>query len=182
MTATYKQLTDYLVGIGLDKIDHTEKSYLAHVVGVYSDLKAWGCDEAVCRGGMFHSIYGTEVFQGFKLPLEKRKEIAELTGERAERLAYWNCAMDRSSFDAAVGRDEPPFWMRDRLTDERVDFSEQEFEDLCRIHLCDWLEQVPRSKMWDYRPETFRIMAQRLGGAANESFEEVFSTGNSESS
>ena len=39
---------------------------------------------------MFHSIYGTERFQGFTLPLERRGEISALIGERAERLAYLN--------------------------------------------------------------------------------------------
>jgi hypothetical protein len=86
--------------------------------------------------------------------------------------------MDRSSFDEAVGRGEPPFWIRDRLTGERVDLSEQEFDDLCRVHLCDWLEQVPRSKMWDHRRETFRTIAERLGGTARMSFDAVFAMAN----
>ena len=174
MTATYKQLTDFLVDLGLDTIGHTEKSYLAHVIGVYNDLKAWGCEEDVCRGGMFHSIYGTEVFQGFTLSVDRREEITEMIGPRAERLAYWNCAMDRQTFDSAVDRGEAPYWIRDRITDERVDLSAQDFDDLCRVHLCDWLEQVPRSKDWDYRPQVFDTMARRLGGIARTSFDQVF--------
>ena len=51
---------------------------------------------------MFHSIYGTEQFQRFALPLERRGEVRAQIGERAERLAYLNCAMDRASFDAAA--------------------------------------------------------------------------------
>ena len=174
MDAAYKKMTDFLVDIGLETIGHTEKSYLAHVIGVYNDLQGWSCEEDVCRAGMFHSIYGTEVFQGFTLPLERRGEIAELIGTRAERLAYWNCAMDRQTFDEAVTRGEAPFWIRDRITGERVDLSSQDFDDLCRVHLCDWLEQVPRSKDWDYRPQAFDIISRRLGGIARESFEQVF--------
>ena len=99
MDKDFKRLTDFLVGIGIEQIPHTQKSYLAHLIAVYRDLESLGCAEDVCRAGMFHSIYGTEKFQGFTLPLERRGEVRELIGERAERLAYLNCAMDRASFD-----------------------------------------------------------------------------------
>ena len=58
---------------------------------------------------MFHSIYGTEKFQGFTLPLERRHEIRALIGDRAEYLAYLNCAMDRASFDRAVDQANEPY-------------------------------------------------------------------------
>ena len=45
-------------------------------------LRAWGADEYLCNAGLFHSIYGTEGFQGFKLPLAHRGEIAELIGAK----------------------------------------------------------------------------------------------------
>src|SRR5438132_411190 len=102
MSTPFKQLTDFLVQLGIEKVGHTQKSYLAHLIGVYRDLEAQGCGEEVCRAGMFHSIYGTELFQGYKLPLERRAEVRALIGERAERLAYLNCAMDRTSFDRAA--------------------------------------------------------------------------------
>src|SRR5262249_21439512 len=34
MTATYKQLTDFLLQLGTDQVGHSEKSYLAHLIGV----------------------------------------------------------------------------------------------------------------------------------------------------
>jgi (p)ppGpp synthase/HD superfamily hydrolase len=69
MVPTFKQLTDFFISIGAVQIEHTEKGYLAHAIGVHNDLKFWGCDEEVCRAGMFHSIYGTEFFQRFTLPV-----------------------------------------------------------------------------------------------------------------
>ena len=39
--------------------------------------------------------------------------------------------------------------------------TEQDFNDLVRIHLCDWLEQVARWGQWDYRRAAFERMAQR---------------------
>lgn len=52
--------------------------------------------------------------------------------------------------------------------------TEQDFNDLMRIHLCDWLEQVARWGQWDYRRAAFERMAQRLGGIAAERFAAVF--------
>src|SRR5437588_10467821 len=105
MARESKPLTDFLVGLGIDQVAHTSKTYLGHLVGVYRIMQARGCEEEVCRAGMFHSIYGTELFQGFKLPLDRRPEVRELIGERAERLAYWNCAVDRASLDRALDED-----------------------------------------------------------------------------
>lgn len=174
MAATFKQLTDFFIAVGADQVAHTETVYLAHGIGVHNDLRSWGCDEDVCRAGLFHSIYGTEGFQRFKLPLERRHEVQERIGQRAEQLAYLNCAMDRASFDAAVERATPPYRLRDRLADRQVELSEQDFNDLCTIHLCDFVEQVPRSKRYDYRADAYRRLAERLGGVALENYRQVF--------
>ncbi len=87
MDQAFKPMTNFLVEIGIEQVPHTHKSYLAHLIAVFRDLEADGCSEDVCRAGMFHSIYGTEKFQGFTLPLERRDEVRSLIGERAEFLA-----------------------------------------------------------------------------------------------
>jgi hypothetical protein len=116
---------------------------------------------------MFHSIYGTELFQGFKLSVERRPEIRALIGDRAERLAYLNCAIDRAFFDRTAEQQTGPYRVRDRLTGEVVELSTEDFDDLCRIHLFDWLEQVGRAQKWDYRRAAYRRLAQRLGAEAD---------------
>jgi len=171
---TYKRMTDFLVGEGIEKVDHTKKSYLAHLVSLYRLMESQNCTEELCRAGMFHSIYGTQRFQGFKLPLERRTEVSELIGDRAERLAYLNCAMYRPSFDKLVCQAEGPYRITDRITEQEVTLSREDFDDLARIHLYDWLEQVPRSKEWNYRREAYRNMAIRLGGNAIELYDQVF--------
>jgi hypothetical protein len=174
MAKTLKQLTDFLIEQGIDRVEHTNKTYLAHLIGVYRDIESWGGSNELACAGMFHSIYGTELFQGFKLALERRAEVRGLIGERAERLGYLNCAMDRASFDQAVTRATPPHRIVDRLTGQEVELSAADFDDLCRIHLCDWLEQVERSAKWDYRREAYRGMAERLGGVAHDSWQSVY--------
>lgn len=174
MDKQYRPMVDFLVAEGTDKVPHSSTNFLAHLIGVYTDLGKWNCHEAVCRAGMFHSIYGTEPFQDFKLGLERRGEVRELIGERAERLAYLNSAMTRTTFDETVEKGSGTHSMIDRFTGKRVTFSPQEFEDLLNVHLCDWLEQVERYGKWDSRRASFRRIAERLGGIALDSYDEVF--------
>src|SRR5260370_23094803 len=174
MDKDWKRFTDFLIAEGIDQIAHSSKTYLAHLIAVYKFMEARGCNEELCRAGMFHSIYGTERFQGFKLPLERRPEVRALIGERAERLAYLNCAMDRASLDRAVARGAGPHRITDRLTGEEVELSPEDFDGLCGVHLFDWLEQVPRSRVWDYRRAAYRGMAALLGSAAPAAYGRVF--------
>jgi len=114
------------------------------------------------------------MFQSFTLPLEQRDEVKEMIGERAERLAFWNCLMDRSTMDANITRTEPPYVLTNRVTGELMPLDEGEFNDLCRLHLCDWIEQAPRTEIPNYREAAFRAIAKRLGGVALEAYERQF--------
>jgi hypothetical protein len=175
MAGDYKRFTDFLLGLGAEKVAHTQKTYLGHLIAVYRLMEAQGCTEELCLAGMFHSIYGTERFQNFKLPLERRPEVAALIGERAERLAYLNCAMNRASLDRALEEDSGPWRITDRLNGAQYELSREDFDDLCRVHLYDWLEQVPRSAYgWGYRRDAFRRMAERLGAEAVAAYKRVF--------
>jgi hypothetical protein len=177
MAATFKQLTDFLVDLGIEQVAHTQKNYLAHLISVRKLMQNAGYDEELCRAGLFHSIYGTEKFQGFKLTLERRDELTELIGSRAERLAYWNCLMDRASLDEQLGKTTGPFVIRNRETGDAMELTRSEYDDLCCVHLFDWLEQAPRSRFgWDYRREAYRTMAERLGGSAVAEFDRVYAS------
>ena len=169
----YKQMTTFLVDQGTDGIPHTGGAFLTHLVSVCRDLEAWDAEMPVCRAGMFHSIYGTELFQRFAFPEERREEIQELIGERAEFVAWVNCVMDRDSFCEQIER-TAPYEITNRLTGNPIELDEQQFTDLCTVHLCDWLEQLPRLKKWDYRRKSFQKLADRLGGVARESFDAVY--------
>src|SRR6185503_9917153 len=117
----------------------------------------------------------TEKFQGFKLGLNQREQLTALIGSRAERLAYWNCLMDRSSLDALLGQEAAPFLLHNRETGEEIPLTHQELDDLCAVHLYDWLEQAPRSRFgWEYRRQAYRQMAERLGSRAVEAFDRVY--------
>jgi hypothetical protein len=171
----YKQMTALLREFGIGDQPHTDKTYIGHLLAVHRLMEDQECGVDACRAGLFHSVYGTERFQGFKLPLDQRAKIRALIGERAERLAYLNCAMDRASCDAALERAEPPYPIRDRLAGVEVALNGDDFDDLCRVHLYDWLEQVPRSRYgYDYRRAAYRRMAERLGPDALAAYDRVF--------
>ncbi len=171
---TFKQMTDYIVSLGAADVSHTDKSYLAHAIGVYNDLRKWDASEEVARAGLFHSIYGTQIFQGFTLPVERRPELQALIGDHAEKLAYVNCFMDRGSLDAQLEQIDGPYSIIHRETGEEIELTKAEYDDLVTLHLCDWLEQVPRAQKWDYRRDAYRRMAERLGGVALENWERVY--------
>ncbi len=175
ISASYKPYTEFLIALGIDKVAHSQKTYLAHLVNVYRLMEDEGCTPELCAAGMFHSIYGTEKFQGFKLGLEQRDDVRRLIGERAELLGYLNCAMDRATFDAAALGDGEEYEFLDRITHEKVTMSRIDFNDLARVHLFDWFEQVDRSRYgWDYRRPAYRQLARRLGPKVETLYERVF--------
>lgn len=175
MPYTFKQLTNWFIETGADSVAHTEKGYLAHAIGVYNDLKAWGLGEDFARAGLFHSIYGTQVFQGFTLPVDRREEVREMIGEHWEQLCWLNCFMERESLYAQWDVDADTYTIKHRETGDPIELDRRTYDDLCTLHLCDWLEQVERSDMWDFQRSQFRNLANRLGGIAQESYDTVFS-------
>ena len=72
MAASFKEMTGFFREIGAADVGHTNKTYLAHCIGVHGDMKKWGGDDVMCYAALFHSIYGTELFQDFALPVERR--------------------------------------------------------------------------------------------------------------
>jgi hypothetical protein len=71
---------------------------------------------------------------------------------------------------------EGPYVLNDRITGGVIEISPEDFEDLLRVHLCDWLEQVERTTKlgWGYRRVPYRQIADRLGGVALEAYRQVF--------
>src|SRR5207247_8736411 len=91
----YKPMTAFLLEAGIGDLAHTGKTYLGHLLALYWMLDERGFSVDVCRAGMFHSIYGTEAFQRFQLPLDRRSDVRGLIGARAAQLAYLNGACGR---------------------------------------------------------------------------------------
>lgn len=150
-----------------------------HLKGVQAVLRYWGSPDYLHSAGLFHSIYGTgktiqvsqfvfvvlvqlisrlptvrllrtEGFQGFSLPLSQRKVVRALIGERAEKLAFVFCMVDRASFDSTVFAwhetvpNDTTFRLRARpeLGRFEMELNKEEWLDFTELTLADWLEQV----------------------------------------
>ena len=177
--ASNEELYEFLLSLGTDEVAHTGHDVLTHLKSVQGVLEAAGADTEMSQAGLFHSIYGTQTFQDFSLPLAERAQVQGLIGERAEFTAFCNCVMDRETFDAAVASaladGGESFEISDREGSPPIPLSRAQLTDLAQVHVFDWLEQVERSSLgWDYRRTAYRQMAELVGPAATAAYAAVF--------
>lgn len=64
-----------LESYGTAAAPHTGRSLRDHLIGTFDLLEAWGNDRDVCLAGLFHSIYGTEVYTHASADLAERSTI-----------------------------------------------------------------------------------------------------------
>lgn len=133
----------FLLAHGADAADHSGEGLLAHLRGTARLLVDWGAREALCRAGLFHSVYGTESYTGAILPPGLRSEVAALIGAEAEAIAWRFGAMSKGSlYENLDGRDA--FSLRDRFGGPELPLSMAELADLLNLTVANWLEQRPR--------------------------------------
>jgi len=135
-------------------LEHTgSEAFDAHLKGVQAILRYWDAPNYLYNAGLFHSIYGTEGFQGYALPLSERDAIRGLIGNKAERLCWIFCMVDRSTVDETVfnwnisdvdSTQDDQFTFRARLELGRfeIKLNKSEWLDFIELTLADWLEQV----------------------------------------
>ena len=58
---------DLLLELNADENPHSGGELLDHLRGTHDFLAAWGNDQPVCLGGLFHSIYGTQSYKRSRL-------------------------------------------------------------------------------------------------------------------
>lgn len=167
-----------------EELAHTGSTMFdEHLRGVQAILRYWNSDTAISNAGLFHSIYGTEGFQGHKLPLKNRDFIRSLIGKRAERLVWIFCVVDRLSVDQTVHEYIQTGQYNKTTFYSRIEYgrfpiileNEEEWLDFIELTLADWLEQVEGAAMkenplfgfkvgeaWSYRRTAYAEMAQIL--------------------
>ena len=132
-------------------LDHTgTAAFDHHLKGVQAVLRHWGAPDHLANAGLFHSIYGTEGFQGFSLPLSERSAIKQLIGPKAEQLCFWFCMVDRLTLDQTVMDWEKPLEedvtitlrSRPELGRFEMTLNKEEWLDFVELTIADWLEQV----------------------------------------
>jgi aspartyl/asparaginyl beta-hydroxylase (cupin superfamily) len=93
------ELIAFLRERGAGTVRHAHgRTLLDHLAGTHRICEAWRLEPDVARAALFHSVYGTSVFRHQNIPVSDRRNVAELAGAKAERLAYLFCRMERRSF------------------------------------------------------------------------------------
>lgn len=87
---------ELLSRLGAATIEHPGGTLLAHLKRVHDRLGRWGAPPAVRIAGLCHAAYGTDGFAVALLPVERRGELAEVIGTRAESLVYFYASCDRA--------------------------------------------------------------------------------------
>lgn len=188
-------------------LEHTGfAAFDEHLQGVQAVLRGWNSPDYLTKAGLFHSIYGTEGFQGFALPLSERGGVQSLIGENAERLSWIFCMADRTDVDQSALTWTPTscssdrryvFRSRPELGRFELVLDRDEWLDFIELTLADWLEQVEGAAskpsdlfLWQtgeafaYRRDAYSSMARilaaerpdRLGGVVPRMFREVMAT------
>jgi len=178
MAQSLVRLKEFLIELGAHEVRHTGSVFTSHLTGVYDYLKQWNCPEHVMVAGLFHSIYGSEAFTRFSVDLTRRDEVRKVIGDEAERLVYIFSAAGWPSFQAAVMTNNIRH-LRDRFSNTPLVVTRPEFDNLLWVHLANVLEQEGRleGKMkqgFVDRKRLWRIVAERLGQQAIESWEKVY--------
>lgn len=127
------RLLGFLRDAGAQQASHSGRSLLDHLWGTYRLLQQRGEEPAVCLAGLFHSVYGTSIYQS--ATIQDRAAVRDLIGERAEQLAWLFCQLQRPQCWALAGDTLPlaaggtttltPAQRWDLLQIERANLDEQ---------------------------------------------------------
>lgn len=88
-------LVSFLRAMGAGLIPHSGRTLISHLCGTYELLQQRGEREAVCVGGLFHSVYGTNALCEVLIPIYFRSGVQRLIGKEAEELVYRFCTISR---------------------------------------------------------------------------------------
>ena len=148
--------TAFLRARGAGSIPHSRGTLLQHLEGTRALLESWGQDRHTCVGGLFHSVYGTYVFDHHPATLDERDTVRGVIGERAEALAHLFGVSDRRSFFDAPAR--APMSVDDVVHGVTLPVSLDDVQRLLVIEAANAVEQLPRRKL--HHREEFRWYAQ----------------------
>jgi hypothetical protein len=136
---------------------HTNRCLLDHLLGTRQLLVEWGARPALCDAGLFHSVYGTELYELESIPLSMRDEVRQLIGDEAESLVWLFCIMRRETLFQNPGPEG--FKVQHRLTDEWLPLTKGQFQDLLTLTFANTLESFPKCS-WIQRRNLRRGLRQ----------------------
>lgn len=124
----------------MDELPHLHGSARDHLVSVRHLLHSWANPSHVCMAGLFHNIYGTEVFKPKAVSLDQRARIARVIGAEAEELAFLFCVSKRIGFfDKHADPQQPILW--DEVNRTMIVTTPERLVALIEIEVANGVEQ-----------------------------------------
>lgn len=88
----FKQLEHH----GANKLPHSGNRSLAeHLWGTLEILQRWSQNSTLCKAGLFHSCYSTDVYRHGMFNPGQRDKVRALIGKESEELVFTFCTIDR---------------------------------------------------------------------------------------
>lgn len=134
---------EFLRAVGTESMQHSDRGLLSHLVETRGLLERWGARPALCDAGLFHSVYGTEVYKLTTIPVSMRGRVQEVIGPEAEAVAWLFCVMKRETLKDNLKR-ETDLGVGSHLTGERLAITREQFSDLTNLMFANTLEVVGR--------------------------------------
>jgi hypothetical protein len=140
---TEATIAELLRGRGAEGIAHPGGTLYDHLARVQQRLARLGASETVQLAGRVHAVYGTDGFAVRLLTLEERPLLADIVGEKAEKLVYQYGACDRGrSWDTLA--ETARVWDRFSENVHVLDREQlQAFSDLSLVNELDVAEHSP---------------------------------------
>ena len=152
-----------LKDLGTDTNEHSGGELLDHLRGTHDFLQQWGNEQAVCLGGLFHSIYGTQSYTTQSATFEDRRRIRAVIGGRAERLAFLFSVTHRWHFFEQFGREAPVLY--DRINETDLPVTPADLRDLIEIEVANYIEFMPRLDFTVEELDRFAAKAEKANGS-----------------
>lgn len=128
-----------LTAVGANKIKHSGRNLMVHLLNVYDILKSWGYDQTVCSAGGAHSIFGTNVFKHKTATSEDRPRVVQVIGEEATQLVELFRDIRRPrALEAAVAANSTTVELNDGTTRE---LTVEQLNNLCAIEAANLTDQ-----------------------------------------
>jgi aspartate beta-hydroxylase len=149
-----------------DEIPHGVSRLDQHLADTYAVLRGWGQPDEVCLAGLAHSVYGTEIFTASILASDRRSELRQLIGERAERLVHLFCTSNRRELRAAAEAVDGASALRVKSRRNNGEIIEVDMATLGALAVLHMANLVAHSRPLDRSPMAWLHTAARWGRLA----------------
>jgi len=162
MNASPNDPYERLMAMGADEFPHIAGTLAPHLLRTASLLREWGSRPALCLGGLYHAVYGTDGIRGALVSPAHRDAIVDIIGAEAESIAYLYGACDRDAFHPRIGACGAPLFV-DRFTQSEYAITDAALRDFCELTLANERDLAASSDAFDAKHrDTLAQLAEQM--------------------